>query len=373
MVATSHPLATRAGLRALERGGNAVDAALAAAAVLTVAEPTRQRARRRRVRARLARRRAPRPERLRPLAGRRSSGPAVDASGPRSVTVPGAVRAWADLAERFGRLGPRRGARAGGRARRARARVHGADRRQVGAGGTRAVAGAGRRRALRAARARRHAAADRRRTGRTRSTRARSPRRSRRPAGSPRTTSRRTQSEWVEPLRLDYRGVEVCELPPNGQGAAALLALGSTTGSSRSLHSQIEAMKLAFADAYAYVADGPLPDVCSRRSTWPRGARSCGRIARSTGADRAPARRHDLPLRGRRRRHGGLAHPERLRVVRLAASCAPGTGFALQNRGAGLRRRSRASERARAGEAAVPHDHPRHAARAAASCSARSA
>src|SRR4051794_21880709 len=39
MIATSHPLATRAGLRALEGGGNAADAALAPAAMLTVCEP----------------------------------------------------------------------------------------------------------------------------------------------------------------------------------------------------------------------------------------------------------------------------------------------------------------------------------------------
>src|SRR5262245_31567791 len=104
MLATSHPLATQAGLRAFAAGGNAVDAALAAAAVLTVAEPTDN---------------GPGGDAFAlvwhdgQLYGLNGSGrsPAVldgaphDSHGPRSVTVPGAVRAWADLAEQFGRLG----------------------------------------------------------------------------------------------------------------------------------------------------------------------------------------------------------------------------------------------------------------------------
>ena len=56
-----------------------------------------------------------------------------------------------------------------------------------------------------------------------------------------------------------YRGVEVCELPPNGQGAAALIALGLLEGLPDTLHSRIEATKLALADAYGHVADAPLP------------------------------------------------------------------------------------------------------------------
>src|SRR4051794_9205140 len=104
MVATSQPLATRAGLRALERGGNAVDAALSAAAVLAVAEPMStgiggdcfaivwrdgeadglDSA-------------GPAPARAEPMP--------PDERGPRSVTVPGAVAGWADLAAKHGRLG----------------------------------------------------------------------------------------------------------------------------------------------------------------------------------------------------------------------------------------------------------------------------
>jgi gamma-glutamyltranspeptidase/glutathione hydrolase len=72
------------------------------------------------------------------------------------------------------------------------------------------------------------------------------------------------RADWVRPMSLDYHGYRVHELPPNGQGIAALLALGILlrhdlsavpVDSARSLHLQIEAMKLAFADAHRYIAD----------------------------------------------------------------------------------------------------------------------
>ena len=103
MVAAGQPLAVRAGLRAMERGGNAVDAVLAAATTLCVTEPMctgiggdlfaivwdgEE------------------------LHGLDAAGPAarsadpdcVAESGPGSVTVPGALRGWETLADRFGRL-----------------------------------------------------------------------------------------------------------------------------------------------------------------------------------------------------------------------------------------------------------------------------
>jgi gamma-glutamyltranspeptidase/glutathione hydrolase len=77
-------------------------------------------------------------------------------------------------------------------------------------------------------------------------------------------------SEWVDPITTAYRGHDVWEIPPNGQGLATLLGLNILTGlglaqhsrdSVESYHLQIEAMKLAFADARRYVADPAHADV----------------------------------------------------------------------------------------------------------------
>jgi gamma-glutamyltranspeptidase/glutathione hydrolase len=70
--------------------------------------------------------------------------------------------------------------------------------------------------------------------------------------------------EWVKPIAKDYRGYTLHEIPPNGQGIAALIALGILdkfdvaglpVDGVDSQHLQIEAMKLAFADIYRYVAE----------------------------------------------------------------------------------------------------------------------
>ena len=70
------------------------------------------------------------------------------------------------------------------------------------------------------------------------------------------------KARWVEPIRVGYRGYEVCEIPPNGQGIVALMALNilkefsfAEKDSATTAHRQIEAIKMAFADAFRYVTD----------------------------------------------------------------------------------------------------------------------
>ncbi len=156
-------------------------------------------------------------------------------------------------------------------------------------------------------------------------------------------------ADWVTPLGLDYRGTTVNEIPPNGQGIAALIALGILEhfdlaalppDSAASQHLQIEAMKLAFADAHRYVAD-------VRHMEFPPEAL----LDRGYLAERAklidPARAQDF----------GAGAPPRGGTVYLCAADAsgmmvsliqsnymgfgsgvvvPGTGISLQNRGAGF-------------------------------------
>ncbi len=70
------------------------------------------------------------------------------------------------------------------------------------------------------------------------------------------------ECQWVDPISVHYHGYDVHEIPPNGQGIAALMALNtlkefelSEKENAETYHTEIEAMKLAFADAFEYVSD----------------------------------------------------------------------------------------------------------------------
>ena len=290
VVSTSHPLAAQAGLRMLWQGGNAVDAAIAAAATMTIVEPVSNglgsdafcllwdgQA----------------------LHGLNASGTAPQAWTPAyfhqkygageknppkrgmdAVTVPGAVAAWVEMSRRFGRLDfeallqpaievaergfllpvvvqqkwaaatPELHAMPGfadnfmpwGRA----PEVGELFKFPAAAKGLRAIAkshgeafyGGEIAQALEAF--------------------------SRSHGGALKASDFAAyRAEWVKPISKQYRGYTLHEIPPNGQGVAALMALGILShfdmasfpvDGVASQHLQIEAMKLAFADVYRYVA-----------------------------------------------------------------------------------------------------------------------
>ncbi|WP_157267636.1 gamma-glutamyltransferase family protein [Azohydromonas aeria] len=293
VVATSHPLAAQAGLRMLAAGGNAVDAAVAAAAAMTVLEPCSNglgsdafcllwdgTA----LHGLNASGRAPAAWTPRWFTDRYGAGAATPPRrGWDSVTVPGAVSAWVALSQRFGRLplarvlAPAIDVAARGYAvpvvvqqKWAAAAAlpelaqqpgfaaaflpHG---RAPHVGERFALPGAAR--ALRAIADTGGQALYGGEIGQALAAAARA-------AGAALTLQDLAgyTPEWVEPVGQDYRGWRLHQIPPNGQGLAALMALGMAQhfdlralgpDSPEAHHLQIEAMKLAFADVYRFVAE----------------------------------------------------------------------------------------------------------------------
>jgi gamma-glutamyltranspeptidase/glutathione hydrolase len=146
-------------------------------------------------------------------------------------------------------------------------------------------------------------------------------------------------SEWVAPCSVPYRDHEVWELPPNGQGVAALQALGILDGygPGTSLHHHIEAMKLGFADTHAYVADPPAVPVPALLD--PAYLASRRALITDRAGDPPPG---SFPTGGTV--YLCAADADGMMVSLIQSNymgfgsyvVAPGTGFTLQNRGAGF-------------------------------------
>ncbi|UCH47908.1 MAG: gamma-glutamyltransferase family protein [Betaproteobacteria bacterium] len=371
-VATTQPLAAQAGLRMLLAGGNAVDAALATAIALTVVEPTMNGIGSDafaivydgiELHGLNASGRSPKEWNTARFAGRTH----MPTEGWDCVTVPGVVSAWASLSEKFGKLAfsqlfepaveyaengyalspviaaqwARQAPRLqeqpgfaetflpGGRVPTAGEQVrfpeHAKTLQQIAASHGEAF--------YRGELADK-IAADSARHG-----------------GAMTTGDLASHSaEWVSPISSHYRALTLHELPPNGQGIATLMACGilnhfdfaeTQPESPQAVHLQVEAMKLALADAYRYVTDPAamqtsVSDLC----------------------DPAYLRKRAGLIDRRRAKPFPHGHPGQSETVYLTAADAsgmmvsfiqsnymgfgsgvvvPGTGISLQNRGASFR------------------------------------
>ena len=155
---------------------------------------------------------------------------------------------------------------------------------------------------------------------------------------------------WVDTISKDFAGHTVHEIPPNGQGIAALMALGMLDkldlgrfgpDSLESQHLQIEAMKLAFADTYRWVADAASMTQVTAADLLSDGYLS--ERAKLIDPKRATHFQHGTPPRG-----GTIyltAADESGMMVSFIQSnymgfgsgiVVPGTGVSLQNRGHGF-------------------------------------
>ncbi|MFC7322787.1 gamma-glutamyltransferase family protein [Halobacillus campisalis] len=151
------------------------------------------------------------------------------------------------------------------------------------------------------------------------------------------------QPEWVEPISVNYRGYEVWEIPPNGHGLVALSALnilkGFNIGAKEEVstyHKQIEAMKLAYTDGAEFIADPEHMDV-SVASLLSEGY---GKQRRDTITDEALTPQPGEPAKGgtvylaAADNEGNMVSFIQSNYMGFGSGLVvPGTGIALQNRG----------------------------------------
>lgn len=378
VVATSQPLAAQAGLSMMAKGGNAVDAAIAAAACLTVVEPTSNGIGSdafaivwdgQSLHGLNASGRAPAAWQPAYFDRKYGVGTAMPQRGIDSVTIPGCVSAWQMLASRFGKLplatslAPaidyaenghavppitakswatqaaligepdfHREFAPGGKTPSAGEIWHFADQamtlKQVAVDGGESFY-----RGDVAERIARHAQS----------------------LGGTHTIAdfAAHASDWVAPIAVDYRGFRLHEIPPNGQGIAALMCLGILrefdlralpVDSVDSLHLQVEAMKLAFADVYAHASD--LSHVDARLGAGVSQLLDPAYL--KARANLIDMRRAGKPVTGFARDGGTIylttADAGGMMVSFIQSNymgfgsgvVVPGTGVSLQNRGAGF-------------------------------------
>jgi gamma-glutamyltranspeptidase/glutathione hydrolase len=290
IIATSQPLASAAGLRVMQQGGNAIDAAVTAAAVLSVVEPTMNGiggdlfaivydAKTKSVRALNASGRAPAAATLDEF--RRRKLQSIPYRGELSVSVPGVVDGWNELLSKYGTitlaraLEPAIGYAKDGFAVseiiahqwkevedtlsrdpaaastflvKGRAPATGDIFRNPNLANSLAqIASGGRDAFYKGAIAEAIAADMKSRNG---------------PLTAADLASHR--SDWIDPISTTYKGYEVLELPPNTQGVTALQMLNILEGfdlkslghnSAEYLHLLVEAKRVAFADRDAWLAD----------------------------------------------------------------------------------------------------------------------
>ena len=166
--------------------------------------------------------------------------------------------------------------------------------------------------------------------------------------------------QWVDPVSVPYHGYEVWELPPNGQGIIALMALNILNGfdpapldDPLALHRQIEAVKLAFIDGLHYIADPRYMKVSVEEMLSPEYAAARRKLIGERALEPAP---------GDPKNPGTVylcaADDEGNMISYIQSNYAgfgsgvvvPGTGVALQNRGSGFNLKPESANVAAAGK-----------------------